>query len=240
MTHSPTIKSSTYLDNAHAFFNKRLFGGKLPQAMIHLHRHARSYGYFSGERFEPAYEGNQPAATDEIALNPSHVAERPAKKVLSTLVHEMCHQWQHWHGKRPTRCYHDRQWAAQMKEVGLYPSSTGAPGGKEVGPQVSHYIIDGGLFDKVCDEFMLANETTLYQDVNAIRSGLGRGKAGGDDDEGKGKKGGKAKSKGRVKFTCPGCELNAWAKPSARLECMECEKQLEPADDEAKKEGDDD
>jgi hypothetical protein len=34
-----------------------------------------------------------------------------------------------------------------MKEVGLYPSSTGAVGGKETGQRMSDYIIDGGPFD---------------------------------------------------------------------------------------------
>src|SRR5262245_63175915 len=38
------------------------------------------------------------------------------------------------------------QWGAKMMEIGLHPSSTGEPGGKETGATVSHYIIDGGPF----------------------------------------------------------------------------------------------
>ncbi|SPE34073.1 hypothetical protein SBA3_2090010 [Candidatus Sulfopaludibacter sp. SbA3] len=33
----------------------------------------------------------------------------------------MAHVWQQTHGKPPTRSYHDRQWAAKMKEIGLHP-----------------------------------------------------------------------------------------------------------------------
>jgi hypothetical protein len=45
------------------------------------------------------------------------------------------------HGIPPRRSYHDRQWAATMKEIGLRPSTTGEPGGKETGQSVTHYIL---------------------------------------------------------------------------------------------------
>ena len=50
------------------------------------------------------------------------------------------------HGTPPRRSYHDRQWAAKMKEIGLQPSTTGEPGGKETGQTVTHYIVKGGAF----------------------------------------------------------------------------------------------
>jgi hypothetical protein len=31
-----------------------------------------------------------------------------------------------------------------MKEIGLHPSATGEPGGKETGKHMSHYIVSGG------------------------------------------------------------------------------------------------
>ena len=37
---------------------------------------------------------------------------------------------------------------------------------------------------------------------------------------------GKKKLKDKVKFTCPVCELNAWAKPSAKLGCVKCQKKM--------------
>jgi ribosomal protein S27AE len=32
--------------------------------------------------------------------------------------------------------------------------------------------------------------------------------------------------KNKVKYTCPGCGQNAWAKPAARLICGECEQPM--------------
>jgi hypothetical protein len=58
----------------------------------------------------------------------------------------MAHVWQQVHGTPPRRSYHDRQWAAKMKEIGLYPSDTGEPGGNETGQKVSHYITPDGPF----------------------------------------------------------------------------------------------
>src|SRR2546430_12513985 len=75
----------------------------------------------------------------------------------------MAHLWQHHFGTPPRGggYYHNREWAAKMKEIGLYPSSTGAAGGKETGQNMSHYVIAGGAFATACaalvsDGFKLA------------------------------------------------------------------------------------
>jgi hypothetical protein len=234
----PTIRASSYLDRAHQFFNRELFGGSLPNALITFQRHARAYGYFSGARFYEAH-GDDSKHTDEIAMNPLHFAERTVDKTLSTLAHEMAHQWQRHHGKEPSRCYHDKEWADKMEAIGLMPSTTGMPGGKRTGPKVTHYIIEGGPFAKACAAFMKANDASLYQDrAREILSGKGKGGEGEGEGEGEGKA--KKKSKGRIKFQCKGCELNAWAKPSAKLRCMDCDRPLHSCEPEAEKEGDDD
>ena len=59
-------------------------------------------------------------------MNPDTFTGRTDEEILSTLAHEMAHVWQQTHGKPPRRSYHDRQWAAKMKEIGLQPSTTGA------------------------------------------------------------------------------------------------------------------
>jgi predicted SprT family Zn-dependent metalloprotease len=88
--------------------------------------------------------------TDEIALNPSHFRSRTTAEVLSTLVHEMAHLWQHHHGKPSRASYHNKEWAVKMRALGLIPSDTGQPGGKQTGQKVSHYIEEGGAFDVAC------------------------------------------------------------------------------------------
>jgi SprT-like family len=131
---------------AYDFFNAELFGGSLPHVLVTLQRHAKARAYFSPERFSGRNEAKVTA--HELAMNPDSFTGRTDESILSTLAHEMAHVWQQTHGTPPRRSYHDRQWAAKMKEIGLQPSTNGEPGGKETGQSVTHYIIPGGLYAK--------------------------------------------------------------------------------------------
>lgn len=149
------------LQLAYDFFNEHLFDGELPGAMITLQRHGRSMGYFSSERFV----NRQHQIGDEIAMNPVFFATRPIEDTLSTLVHEMCHQLRERMGEKPARrCYHDRAFADKMKSIGLNPSSTGRPGGKELGEKMSHYIVPDGRFIQVCKQFMTMHQGLVWFD----------------------------------------------------------------------------
>ena len=201
----PTQETYTEFQTAYDFFNGRLFNGELPPCLITLQRKNRAYGYFSPSRFGAIGDGT---TTDEIAMNPCHFANRPAKETLSTLVHEMAHLWQEHFGNPPRRCYHDKEWAAKMDELGLTPSSTGEPGGKRTGQNMTHYIEEGGAFDVVCDDLLSTGFKLSWAD-----------RASDQDDAAKAK----SKSGKRAKYTCPGCGLNAWAKAEAKLMCGECE-----------------
>ncbi len=142
------ITSEEYagFDGAYDWFNQQLFGGLLPACLITLQRKAKSYGYFANDRF--GHRRDQEASTDELALNPDTFQGRSDKEVLSTLVHEMCHCWQEHCGKPSRTGYHNRQWAAKMIEVGLMPSDTGEPDGKQTGQHMTHYIIRTGPLTK--------------------------------------------------------------------------------------------
>ena len=83
---NPTTKTYTSLDDAFAFFNARLFAGRLPACLLTMQRSKSAYGYFAGGRFG-SKDGKE--VTDEIALNPSHFRDRSTEQSLSTLVHEM-------------------------------------------------------------------------------------------------------------------------------------------------------
>ena len=182
------------------FFNAELFGGSLPHVLVTLQRHAKAKGYFSPERFIGRVTD---AAAHELALNPDTFTGRTDEEILSTLVHEMAHVWQQSCGTPPRRSYHDRQWAAKMKEIGLQPTDTGEPGGKETGQSITHYIIPGGLY------------ATTYAKLKARGFQLRWQSA----PEGKQAK---AKKASKTKFTCPDCGQNAWAKPDALLVCGTC------------------
>ena len=48
---NPTTKTYTSLDDAFAFFNARLFAGRLPACLITMQRSKSAYGYSAGGRF---------------------------------------------------------------------------------------------------------------------------------------------------------------------------------------------
>jgi hypothetical protein len=202
----PTSQTYGELRRAYDFFNARLFDGALPYCLLTMQRHKGAYGYFAPQRF-----GTRDGATitDEIALNPAHFAERTTRDILSTLAHEQAHLWQQHFGEPSRGGYHNKQWAAKMKEIGLYPSSTAAPGGKETGQRMSHYIIDGGAFDQAFAELERAGISDLFCDRWS-------------DDE-KAAKTKARKNASKTAFVCPDCELKAWAKADAKLMCGECE-----------------
>lgn len=280
------------LQRAYDFFNERLFDGELPGALITMQRTGRSLGHYSSAR----YVDRSGARADEINMNPGYFATRPIEDTLSTLGHEMIHQWREHGGNPPRRCYHDKEWAAKMKHVGLHPSSTGRPGGKEVGEKMSHYVLADGLFIQACKELLQASFGILWFDrfpmacpksfdyangmtvsvpskprAKMIRpkhevASNDRGAQSTDQEEGaedvgsevagadgqvvevpmlsappidtgldvamiegvEGRAGGalggtaKANASNRLKYTCPSCKTNIWAKPNINVDCGDC------------------
>lgn len=203
---NPTHQTYNGLTAAYAFFNERLFAGRLPACLITMQRQNKAYGYFAGGRFGTR-DGRE--VTDEIALNPSHFKARTTEESLSTLVHEMVHLWQHHFGKPSRSGYHNKEWAAMMKTVGLTPSDTGAPGGRETGQRVSHFIAAGGAFARACTELRKSGVELRYVELW--------------DDEATRKK----KAASKTRYTCPDCGVNAWAKPGVQLVCGDCDLALE-------------
>ncbi len=201
-----TITQAEYatFQRAYDFFNAELFAGTLPNVLVTLQRHARTYGYFGAERFVGRASEE---VTHELALNPDHFG-RTDEAILSTLAHEMCHVWQHVHGTPPRKSYHDKEWAGKMKQVGLQPSSTGAPGGKETGQHVSHYIIAGAAFAVAFAKLQATGFTLRWQSRS-------------DDPQRK------AKTASKTKYTCGICGLNAWAKPESKLLCGDCQEPMQ-------------
>jgi hypothetical protein len=87
--------------------------------------------------------------------------------------------------------------------VGLYPTSTGAPGGKETGQGVSHYIIEGGPYDVAFAKLAATGFALNWQSLTMTEER-------------------KKKAASKTKYTCPECGANAWAKPDTSLICGSC------------------
>ena len=157
---APTPQTYRELQWAYDHFNRELFSGQLPACLITLQREKATFGYFSWKRF--AHTDGQ--ITDEIALNPSYFAVVPLVETLQTLVHEMCHLWQHHFGEPGRARYHNEEWAGKMESLGLMPSSTSQPGGKRTGDHVGDYAIEGGLFLDACAKLLTEQFTISWYD----------------------------------------------------------------------------
>jgi len=186
------------LQAAYDHFNAALFGQLLPDVFITYQRHANSKGHFAADRFS----GRSGAfGRHELALNPDGFVDRSDEQIVSTLVHEMVHAWQQVHGK-PSAGYHNKEWAAKMKSVGLQLSSTGMVGGKETGARMTHYIIPHGAFAQA------------FADLAATGWGLNLQSAH--------ESGPKTKPNSKTKVTCSRCGQNAWGKPDLAIICEPC------------------
>jgi predicted SprT family Zn-dependent metalloprotease len=216
-----TITAKTYADfeKAYDHFNKALFEDRLPAVLLTLVPHKSAYGYMRHEAFKTRVDPNKlatmtakqmksmkkPSTTHEIALNPFTFVARTDEEIMGTLVHEMVHLWQMMFGEKkpnPLKPTHNREWADKMKSLGLMPSSTGKPGGKETGRRMTHYITPG-LFTKAAKlckvEFDFAG-MMIHREKKGSR---------------------------RTKYTCPGCETNAYGTAELHLICGECNQRME-------------
>jgi predicted SprT family Zn-dependent metalloprotease len=208
----PPARTYTSLDVAYDFFNRELFNDTLPRCLITMQRGRGYYGYFSGDRFVNLNDSSD--ITDEIALNPNHFQAQTVGGVLSTLVHEQVHLWQHHFGKPGRGRYHNKEWAAKMVQIGLIPSSTGEPGGKQTGDHVSHYVQEGGRFEQACASYLAGDTTVLFQDSRAVGGVL------------RGERERLRKAASKTRYAC-GCPQIAWAKAGARLICGNCNGRME-------------
>lgn len=212
MTNTPTFDTYSTLEQAFTFFNDKLFGGRLPNTILTMQRHRGAYGYFAPKRF---YDRDSEAKErlHEIALNPSHLAERSRKDALSTLVHEMVHLEQQAFGKPGRGGYHNKEWGDWMRRIGLTPRSLNGKNG--TGTKVTHDIDTGGLFDCACDEFLTKHAPLALPYVEDPIYTAGRAAKL------------KVKKASKTKYTCEDCGLNAWGKPGIRLTCTDCDCPME-------------
>lgn len=217
------------LDDLYKFYNEAIFDGTLAECIVNMSRHGGAYGFFAAERWR-SNQGDK-RVVHEISINPDYM-NRTNKEWHSTLVHEMCHLWQQDNGNPSRNGYHNKEWAKKMVEVGLMPSDTGAVGGKMTGQSLTHYVIEGGLFDRVFDTLKSDDLDALrlkyLPTLAALSSKPGsRGDEGQGEEEGDEEPGKKKRQGVKIKYTCP-CGNNVWGKPDLKLRCNECEGDFEP------------
>jgi hypothetical protein len=225
---NPTPETYGWLDDVRKYCNQTFFEGELPHCLMSLQRARGAYGYFDARRFS-SNEGD--VLWDEIALNPEYWGPpRTVKQSISTLVHEMVHQWQALFGKPGRGGYHNVEFSKKMFEIGLVTSDTGERGGRRIGHSMSHYIYPGGRFDRACDELLGRGYKIPYVETWAIDAALLDDLLKNDflDEEArrnlldkKRRRVGRSASKSA--YVCPNCEVKVWGKPHLRITCGDCE-----------------
>jgi hypothetical protein len=224
----PTIDAYSELQLAYDFFNAQLFKGELPDCVMTYTRQPRTMGYFIAKQWKKGEEDNR---FDEIAMNPTYIATDGLQETLQTLVHEMVHLWQfHFGENKPSRGYHNKEFATKMKEVGLQPFDISAPvkiddnGNKlykETGYKVSDIAIDNSPFTAAVENFVSSGKAIKWADAYKQKitienqndtSPVGNGEESGDV---------KPSSLKKWKYSCPECGLNVWGKPDIKINCGE-------------------
>lgn len=137
----PTREAYSAIERLYNFFNEKLFGNHLPVCLFTFQRQPKVMGYFSRKRWVNSLNN---AYVDEIAINPEYFYGSSIEELCQTVVHEMCHVWQHHFGSPSRTGYHNREWAEKMISLGLMPSNTGLPGGAVVGQKMDDFIVAGG------------------------------------------------------------------------------------------------
>ena len=139
------------------FFNEHLFDGELPDtyitiADINVGRSRRSHiaGFFKRE--EVKSEGSfKNTITLDSEYTGACVEQNDLRRLMSTLVHEMTHEWD-WinNPEKQVKRGHGRTWRTKMSELGLEPVCRG---NRWYTAGVSHEVVEHGIFSRVFDSF---------------------------------------------------------------------------------------
>jgi len=240
MSESPTLVFYGALQSAFDHFNGELFEGKLPYCLMTLRSASRVYGYHHADRFI-SHQGDK---LDELGLHPGFFTLRPLELVLSTLVHEMVHHWQHHFGTPSPSNPHNKEWASKMESIGLMPSDTSLPGGVKTGRSVTHDILPDGDFLVACRKLVESGYVIPWLDrhlpaepmspidqkiqmkVTGVECEVSQPPVYSLPEEIKGEpttyKPAPKPLPTREKLTCPQCKAKAWVSIGTKIICGSC------------------
>jgi hypothetical protein len=180
-------------------FNQRLHGGLLHGAQFSFQPLRKSLSKFKAAQVID----DQDQFHDQIILCSNQLMSVDPLKILAAIDDAMISQGQYINGKTGRDNYRNRERAEMAKEIGLYPSSTGAEGGKEIGDCISYYIIEGSSFQQAAQELLAGGFKMAWEEIKPKP------------------KGNESKSGKRVKYICPleGCKVNALSHHDATIDC---------------------
>ena len=215
-----TTDQYTIIETIYAFYNKHLFDGKLSGCLFSFTRRKNTAGYFSPNSWiKRRTNGN----VHEIAINPD-TTNLKDNEFHQTLVHEMVHQWQEEYGTPSRKCYHNKEWAEKMLEVGLIPFNVNNPE-KMIGQSVSDKLMEHGklfyLIKKLDTENLLVplvpKRYSKPKSIVSNNDGVGDSY----EEESEIPYEEPTKMGKKFKFTCK-CGINIWGKYELDVTCNLC------------------
>lgn len=193
-TSSPAIEQLQRLTTAFDIFNTELFDGALPPVMLQLANKPGSLGYFQPNK----WKNSEGVLLDVISLDSKSAATRPLPELLSTLVHEMAHSYVfHCCNDRKATGGHGVEWRRKMLDIGLPPIQVG-----RTWRSATHSIDPDGAYMQAFERHRQQLQELPWQECIGYAN-RGRGVD-------------------RVKFQCPHCGFNAWAKAAGAMLCGFC------------------
>ena len=120
------------------FMRAEFFGGALPEVVLSFDvTDRRTLGHYHLSR-------NGLGVRWAVNLNPIHLA-RPVFHVLSTLLHELAHAWQHEHGKPSKPPHHNREFQDRCEAFGIPTDEGGHDQGVRHGSPFEDYCKRHGV-----------------------------------------------------------------------------------------------
>ena len=139
------------------FFNDELFEGKLPDTYITIHdcnkapRSSGVAGRFKYKDIHSMSEGEKHTIELDSAYTGMCVSTNQLDLLLSTLVHEMVHEWDFiYNFNQVTHGGHGPTWRKKMTELGLEPFRRGRQWKAD---NTSHKIIKHGLTSRILETY---------------------------------------------------------------------------------------
>lgn len=136
-------------------FNRRLFGGTLPETGFAM-------GHLPAAR--AAFE-TWPDGFHQIALNHEVLRRRIPVHVGATIVHEMVHLWRYLRPEPQLDHGHDELWADKMVELGLLPHTHDRVAGTHIAKRLMQTIVPDGPYDAAARDV----SDDVYRDLFRLR-----------------------------------------------------------------------
>lgn len=190
------------------WLNRNFHEGALGLPMVTFRTAIRSFGCYVPKKWDHKTGTSAP----EFRLNPIEFRDATLETKCMELLKLLEHLRQ---GKTARTNYHDRDYASGIRERGLQTHRLGNPD-KETGEQVTLSVIAGGKFEKLVSRKVESGfdfSWAIHEEEKLLKDPQNKGEA--EENE--------TRSGKRVKYTCPQCDLNAWAKHEAKVGCFEHE-----------------